>query len=153
MTTNDPLGNVLVMPSWSNETLSPFPPCINTSLTTMGKKIPTVRLKKKITRDPDTSDCYNSKHSGTGGLCHFVFLVIAPFWARVTLTPKRKVDLTHFQKLKAYCVHKSRDAHCKTTKTTSEFFSCSGRKRVSGPKKLIQISPHFALRRTHGLLC
>lgn len=59
---------------------------------------------------------YIGKHSGTGGLWCFLFLVILSFWARVTLTPKSKVNMTHCQKLKVHHVHMSSAAHCITTK-------------------------------------
>lgn len=51
---------------------------------------------------------YSGKHSGVGGLYYFFFLVIQSFCARVTLTPEKKVNMTHFEKLKVHHVHMSR---------------------------------------------
>lgn len=118
ITADNPLGNVLAMTSYLTETLSPFQDC-SKSLTPKEEwkasdSFP--YLKKRHTRHPATSDCYNGKDSGSRGLWCFFILVTVSFWARVTLTPQRKVTLSHFLKPKAPRVHMSRDAYCKTTK-------------------------------------
>lgn len=75
---------------------------------------------------------YIGKHSGVGGLFCFFFLVIQSFCARVTLTPKRKVNMTHFEKLKVHHVHMSSAAYCITTKPHQKKSAAQERKEAVG---------------------